>query len=236
MGQRLPEMGKPCFPGSGDIPYAPLVAALRRKSNVFRRWVFPYKRHHMPRSKDQKGLEAEMGQDGRALFPMKSEEKMTFWRLQIAGWGGLGVLILSTRSAGLMPKLLPISGIFFYLVLGFLVTSAFRPICRRIFYWHKPLSKMAYILPGLVAVVVVVYEALAVAFCHIFYGDAFFYSRLLRGAGVFNHLLILGAWLTLYFLLKQKQFTRELEQENRDSALKLLRYQVNPHFLFNALL
>lgn len=188
----------------------------------------------MPRSKDQTGLGAELW-GGEGFSAEKWEGKMTFWRLQVAGWGGLGALIMATRSAGLMPDLLPISGIFFYLVLGFLVTSAFRPICRRIFYWHKPLSRMAYILPCLVAGMVLVYEALAVASCSIFYGDAFFYSRFLRGAGVFNHLLILGAWLTLYFLLKQKQFTRELEQENRDSALKLLRYQVNPHFLFNAL-
>lgn len=197
-------------------------------------WFFVYDVDHMQRSEDQASAGAELWGD-EDLTAGKREGKMTFWRLQVAGWGALGTLIFVVRSAGLMPDLLPVSGIFFYFALGFLVTSAFRPVCRRVFAWRKPLPVMVFVIAVLMAVIVATYEALTMLGCHLLHGDAFFYSRALRGAGVLNHFLVLGCWLVLYFLIKQKRLTRALERENRESALKLLRYQINPHFLFNAL-
>jgi len=197
-------------------------------------WFFVYDVDHMQRSKDQAGAGAELwGDEG---FPAaKWEDEMTFWRLQVGGWGAVGTLAVLGRFTGLLPDFLPVSGIVFYIALGFVVTSAFRPVFRRVFESRKSPPITVFLMVGLAAVVVAVFEALALLWCHLIYGDAFLYSRTLRGAGVVNHLLVLGSWLVLYFLIKQKRLTRALERESREAALKLLRYQVNPHFLFNAL-
>lgn len=205
-----------------------------RISLMVKAWCRAYNVAHMQGSRDQAGAEAALWGD-EGVLDGKRNGKMTFWLLQVAGWGGLGMLIFVVRSAGLMPDLLPVSGTLSFLVLGFLVTSAFRSICRRVFDWRKPPPVMALLAAGLAVAIVAVNEGSAMLVCHVFYGDAFFYSRPLRGAGVINHLLVIGCWLASYFLIKQKRIMQALERENRKSELKLLRYQVNPHFLFNAL-
>jgi hypothetical protein len=165
----------------------------------------------------------------------KRERRLDFWTLQILAWGALGVILPGAKVAGVLPDVMPTSGIYFFVLLGFLLTSAIRPLCRKIFYRHYPLAGMVLILGLLALGALALFELLSFLFCFLCFGDAFFYTRPFRGGSVINHFLILSSWLALYFLLKQKRLTRLLERENRESALRLLRYQVSPHFLFNAL-
>jgi len=196
--------------------------------------LFVYQRLRMHRRRDQAGAEAPLW-EGKDFLPADRGEKLTFWHLQLAGWAGLGALVFFVLSAGLVPNLLPPSAAVTFITLGFLVTSAARPVCRRVSAWRKPLPVMVFVIAALAATMLAIYESLVMLTCHVVHGDAFFYFRRLRAAGVVNHLIVLGCWLALYFLVKQKRVSRDLERENRAAALKLLRYQINPHFLFNAL-
>ncbi len=58
----------------------------------------------------------------------------------------------------------------------------------------------------------------------------------------FTRYFILACWGTLYLALSHSQdiqrmmaHSRQLERVNRESELRALRYQLNPHFVFNAL-
>ncbi|MBK8857502.1 MAG: histidine kinase [Opitutaceae bacterium] len=66
-------------------------------------------------------------------------------------------------------------------------------------------------------------------------------ETVLRGS-LFLRFAVFGAWSALYFVIRQELESREtelrlarVEAVNREAELQLLRAQMNPHFIFNAL-
>ena len=66
-------------------------------------------------------------------------------------------------------------------------------------------------------------------------------DTVLRGS-LFLRFAVFGAWSALYFVIRQELESREtelrlarVEAVNREAELQLLRAQMNPHFIFNAL-
>lgn len=121
-------------------------------------------------------------------------------------------------------------------VVGFLVTSAVRPLCRRIFDRHYGPLKLVPILIGLAGGLSIVANVILRALILLVNPESLLerYSQYVGLAYALRFLWML-VWLTLYFVIKQWQHTRVLDRLHAAAELKLLRQQVNPHFLLNAL-
>lgn len=170
------------------------------------------------------------------------ERIILFWILQITGWlASFFVVLVAAKLTDTTIGWLLI----FRTVFGFLATSIFlRPLLR---YFR---SKFA---SGFVKLAVVG-VALAIVFGSL---DSYLTERFgilvgldMQSAAVTLYIkaayvmrsVIFGFWILLYFFINYwldsrsaLLHTARLEMDKQASDLKLLRAQVNPHFLFNAL-
>jgi two-component system LytT family sensor kinase len=124
-------------------------------------------------------------------------------------------------------------------VMAFCASLLLRPICRRVYeHWFGNwvvLETLAFGL-SLIGGTIVTFCCQLVVFG---IGNFRWSNWFLSGVQLS---MILFFWCTLYFSLKQrKRINQELERnhraedEAREARLNALQYQLNPHFLFNAL-
>ena len=160
----------------------------------------------------------------------------SFWPLQVMGWIGFYLLVLLT----ILPyhKLEEFRNQTICCAILFLASCLLRPVCRsllqrpmpwlalemRAFAWSAAMGTLATFVAEIVKLRAV----------RLIWGD--FLDDWLQFS------LFLFLWCTLYFSIKQwQQATRERERllraesEAREARLRALRYQLNPHFLFNSL-
>ncbi len=158
---------------------------------------------------------------------------LSFWPLQIGGWGltFLVPLLFVVTGSVTDPSILcygmarPVN--------GFLITLALRPCCS----WALARFGKRWLL-----VPVILLVSLLVSYVELMGVD-----RLVLACGFpavpketwiaiyFIRVAIFMIWMLLYFGIKSLKHHAAIEQEFQQSELKLLRSQVNPHFLFNAL-
>jgi two-component system, LytTR family, sensor kinase len=161
----------------------------------------------------------------------------TFWPLQIAGWSAYCVLVFVSILPTLKrPGTLRGSSVF--VLSMFAASCLLRPVCRSLV--RRGLSWLALETRAFAwslfvgAVTAYVAELLAFGIRPLDWGDWLVtYTQ-----ATFTLFL----WCSLYFSIKQwQQSARERERllraesEVRDARLSALRYQINPHFLFNSL-
>ncbi|MFN7173422.1 MAG: sensor histidine kinase [Thermaurantiacus tibetensis] len=174
--------------------------------------------------------------DRRGFF---ADRNRAFWTLQIGGWTGyfllrtLGGLANAMGVAFILPAIL-------VTVTGFSITllmaSAYRRIIRMRPVWVWSLT---ILILGTGAVLFSTIEVWA---------HATFYRPDWRPKGIefmgaiLLTLAVLGAWTALYYginyyLMLDEQAERfaRLEGQASRAQLEMLRYQLNPHFLFNTL-
>ena len=168
-----------------------------------------------------------------------AKPRYQFWILQIFGWLGYFALNFSAMLADGKPwhyvyYSLSVSGI------GLVVTSVLRLGYRRL--WNMPTSRMATVAAIMLVVAEIVdtklYTEVLFNFCddcrpHNIWGYIWYFA---------SRLYVLLSWSGLYFGIK---LTRQLQQQKEaalkaqsmahEAQLKMLRYQLNPHFLFNTL-
>jgi signal transduction histidine kinase len=171
--------------------------------------------------------------------PFFANKNRAFWNLQFAGWGGAMLLRAVTALANAQP--------FSFLVLviiaamtGFSISLILSVIYRQL------INQKPYVTWGATAVVLALAVSLY-AFIDAWViglyrpdSDASFASLFL---GVFYiDMTLLGAWSALYyainFFLQVEEQTDRLERlqaQATGAQLAMLRYQLNPHFLFNTL-
>ena len=161
----------------------------------------------------------------------------TFWPLQIAGWVGFYVLTL----VSILPTLTQsgkLRGSSLFVVSMFAASCLLRPACRllmsRAFSWIA-LETRAFAW-SLVAGAITAYVAELLVFGNRPLDWADWVVTFTQAT------FILFVWCSLYFSIKLwQQAARERERllraeaEVRDARLNALRYQLNPHFLFNSL-
>jgi len=161
----------------------------------------------------------------------------TFWPLQIAGWSCMYVwTFLSILPTLKRPGTLRGSTVF--VLSMFAASCLLRPVCRSLA--SRALSWIALEIRALVTCVIVgaitayAAELLAFGIRPLDWAD---WLVTYTGAT-----FILFLWCSLYFSIKLwQQSARERERllraesEVRDARLSALRYQINPHFLFNSL-
>ena len=160
----------------------------------------------------------------------------SFWTLQIAGSVGLYVLVLLSVLPERNPAEFLHQTVFCATV--FAVSWLLRPICRSLLRRSYPW---------------ILLELRAFAWCVVYGAVATFVSEVVKLRSVrlvwANFLdnwlpfsVVFFLWCTLYFSTKQWQQAAhersrllQAESEAREARLSALRYQLNPHFLFNSL-
>ena len=176
----------------------------------------------------------------------ESKRSPYFWKLQIGGWlvftlleGIVGWILVKN---GVIP---PASGELFYelillsSVYGFLITSSLRPA----FIWihsrrWNPLNMIPVLLCISFPMTVIELLIIRIPFLRDHFTPLF--SIHLAGArfetlGFYVVLFMFACWIGIYFSSSLFFDSLELGSRQREGELRLLQYQMQPHFLFNAL-
>ena len=171
--------------------------------------------------------------------PFFANKNRAFWRLQGVGWGG--ALLLRAMSA--LANGQPAS--FLVLVLIATITgfsiSLILSVVYRLLIARRPLitwGVTALVVPVAVTLYAFI-DAWVIALYRPDTGASF--AQLLIGV-FYLDLTLIGAWSALYYAInfylqveEQNDQLLRLENQATSAQLAMLRYQLNPHFLFNTL-
>lgn len=172
------------------------------------------------------------------VVPQENFRLTSFWQLQVLGW----VCFYAWTLLGALPDLLRRPAAFrentVMVVLLFLGTCALHPICRWLLRRYP-----TWVAFELRAFGVSVAFGAAVAFVFPLTLKGIHHINIValaQNSVDFPFLFI--SWSSLYFSIKQWHTSLEererllrAEAEAREARLQALRYQLNPHFLFNSL-
>jgi sensor histidine kinase YesM len=171
--------------------------------------------------------------------PFFGNKNRAFWQLQAVGWGGAFLL----RAMSSLANAQPLS--FLVLVLIASITGFSISLILSVIYRHlinqRPLvtwGVTALILPFAVSL----YAFIDSWVISLYRPDSdTSFTQLFLGV-FYLDLTLLGAWSALYYAInfflqieEQNDQLLRLESEATAAQLAMLRYQLNPHFLFNTL-
>ncbi|TYC89908.1 sensor histidine kinase [Novosphingobium sp. BW1] len=172
-------------------------------------------------------------------IPFFANKDKAFWRLQTAGWAGAMLL----RTMSMIANNQPLTSLVLVLIqtiTGFSISLVLSVIYRGL------IARRPIITWGLTAVILTFAVSL-----HAFI-DAWVWSlwrtdsdasftQLFLGV-LYIDATLLGAWSALYYAInfylqveEQNDQLIRLESQATSAQLAMLRYQLNPHFLFNTL-
>lgn len=171
--------------------------------------------------------------------PFFENKNRAFWNLQFAGWTGAVLLrsiqgISNGQSASYIILMLIVG------VTGFSISTVLSVIYRKVIN-RSPLVTWGVTAAAL-AVAVVIYAVVEAWVVGLYFSDREATLTQLVLLYLFFDFSLLGAWTGLYyainfFLQVEEQNDRllRLEAQATSAQLAMLRYQLNPHFLFNTL-
>ncbi len=184
---------------------------------------------------------------------IETNREYQFWGLQLLGWGGLCVITFLSLTVWYgTPNWRHVSHTLIQAALGVGLTIPLRYIYRRI--WNRRLLLQFVTLVLLITVVSAIWTALRMQ-TFLWLGEEYDIWKDF-GGWYFGSFMVFLSWSALYFgvkfylLLQQEQNERMLatqrvqeeqlkrlsaETGSREAQIKMLRYQLNPHFLFNTL-
>ena len=172
--------------------------------------------------------------------PFFASKNRAFWNLQSAGWGAAFLLRAVSALANEQPLDL-LALILVTTITGFSISLILSVIYRKLIH-QQPL--ITWGLTALILMFAVLFHASIDAWVQgVYYAgtrETTFAQRLI--GLLYLPLTLLGGWSALYyainfFLTVEQQADRleRLEAQATAAQLAMLRYQLNPHFLFNTL-
>jgi sensor histidine kinase YesM len=171
--------------------------------------------------------------------PFFASKNRAFWNLQFAGWGA-AFLLRSVSALANKQDLDVLALILVTTVTGFSISLILSVVYRQLIR-QQPL--VTWGLTALVLIIAVVLHASIDAWVQGVYTGGSRDSFVQRLIGLlYLPMTLLGGWSALYyainfFLTVEQQADRleRLEAQATAAQLAMLRYQLNPHFLFNTL-
>ena len=171
--------------------------------------------------------------------PFFADKNRAFWRLQLLGWGGAALLRAVSAIAGgqtwdrlVLVVIATITGFSISVILSVIYGWLIKQ--RALVTW----SATAVVLAGAVSL----YSFVNAWMQQVAFSDQVQNFAQLFLRNFYIDLTLLGAWSALYyatnfFLQVEEQADRleRLEAQATSAQLAMLRYQLNPHFLFNTL-
>ncbi|HEY6814984.1 MAG TPA: histidine kinase [Croceibacterium sp.] len=175
-----------------------------------------------------------------APAPFFADKDRAFWRLQLVGWGGSALLRATTNIANGMPEKLVLTLI--ATVTGFSISLILSVVYGKLIN-QRPLVTWSVTALAL-ALSVIVSATINGWTLSLSLGqtasDASFAQTVL--SVFYLDMPLLGAWSALYYAInyylqveEQADRLERLEAQATSAQLAMLRYQLNPHFLFNTL-
>lgn len=172
--------------------------------------------------------------------PFFASKNRAFWNLQLAGWSAAFVLravsaLVNGQPLGLLALILVTT------ITGFSISCVLSVIYRQLIRRQPIVTWGATALVLIVAVLV--HTSIDAWVQGIYYAGTREITFAQRFIGlIYIPLTLLGGWSALYyainfFLTVERQADRleRLEMQATAAQLAMLRYQLNPHFLFNTL-
>jgi signal transduction histidine kinase len=183
-----------------------------------------------------------------SLKELRNNREAMFWALHAVGWGGYGTAhwlgsLLHDKPDDYITGYVKV--IVTAAVAGFVISAPLRYICRRLWRSGSPVVIMTGGLAAAYATALAWRVLVNLAYRYFMPPDPWMEEmhRLIDYfGGAISATYIMTCWVGLYFGFKyyeSMQLQREAALRSsalaQEAQLKMLRYQLNPHFLFNTL-
>lgn len=171
--------------------------------------------------------------------PFFTNKNRAFWRLQVVGWGGAMLLRVMSSLANERPLSFVVM-VLISTITGLSVTLILSVIYRTLIT-RRPLITWGGTVLAL-PLAVALYAFIDAWVSTLYNGESGSpFAQLLIGLFFLDGTLLL-AWSALYYMInfflqieEQNDQLIQLENQATQAQLAMLRYQLNPHFLFNTL-
>jgi two-component system, LytTR family, sensor kinase len=174
------------------------------------------------------------------LEQLRSSRNVLFWSLHAAGWAAYGITqyvgaLFYPNSASYARMWLVVT------IAGFVLSSPMRYIYRRL-WGSPPRSTIVGVLLTCYITALALRLVINLAYIQFVEPDWHVQEIFELFGGALSTAYLLLCWSGLYFGIKFYESKRQQEEAMlkavalaQEAQLKMLRYQLNPHFLFNTL-
>lgn len=170
--------------------------------------------------------------------------KRLFWIINTSGWFLLYIISMFTYYSRNLNNLKTIIGVFAIYLTGFITSLALRKAYRRLYKKQRPIVQSSVLLVIISLIATHIWYLFDVLTSCLIFLDWSLISRniISAEADIMLRAPVIIAWSGFYYVFRlrndlnaEKERVARSELLAHKAQLQMLRYQLNPHFLFNTL-